>query len=157
MNQTVSPADIAQIISAAGTMIAAIVAVIAAVQSYRSAKKNNETNEQMIRPRVVVLVRSTEAAKNFIDLVVMNDGGGVARNIKLRVNQDDLELTHQFNGQKTMSDLKVFKNGIATLPAGTERKYYILSLVGQYEKRILEKESIINISYSDANRKKDVL
>jgi len=38
------PTDWAEIISAIGTMIAAIVAVIAAFQSYRSAEQNNETN-----------------------------------------------------------------------------------------------------------------
>ena len=42
--EQISPTDWAQIISAVGAMTAAIVAVIAAIQSYGSAKQNNETN-----------------------------------------------------------------------------------------------------------------
>lgn len=153
MNHLLSPTDITQITSAIGTMIAAIVAVVAAVQSYRSAKQNNETNEQMIRPRVVVTVRSTKAAKNFIELVVLNDGGGLARDIKLRVLKDDLELMHQKPDVTAMSDLRVFKRGIAILPSGGEREYFILSVAGIYEE-ILKKQSTVAVQYKDATGKK---
>lgn len=69
-------------------MIAAIVAVIAAFQSYRSAKQNNDTNEQMIRPRLAVYVESTEVVKSFIDIVVLNEGGGLARDICFSIKGD---------------------------------------------------------------------
>ena len=47
--------DWAQIISAVGTMMAAIVAVVAAIQSYRSARQSNETNEQMAEVLLEIL------------------------------------------------------------------------------------------------------
>lgn len=145
--------DWVQVVAAISSAIAAIVAVFAAVQSYRSAKQNNEAIEQMVCPRVSVMVRSTKANKSFIELVVLNDGRGLARNIKLKVVKDDLELMRQATDAKMMSDLRVFKSGIVVLPAGGQREYFILSLFGQYEE-ILKKEPTIHVEYQNSTKTK---
>ena len=82
--------DWAQIISAVGTMMAAIVAVVAAIQSYRSARQSNETNEQMIRPRVIVYVENSKQDISFIDLIICNEGGGFARDITFNTTGDPI-------------------------------------------------------------------
>lgn len=134
-------------------MIAAIVAVIAAFQSYRSAKQNNETNEQMIRPRLAVYVESTEAAKNFIDIVVLNEGGGLARDICFSIKGEDLELNCQSEGIDNLSKLRVIKHGINMLPSKNKRRYFILSAVGCYEK-LLKNKTEIEVHYTDITGKK---
>ena len=147
------PTDWAEIISAIGTMIAAIVAVIAAFQSYRSAKQNNETNEQMIRPRLAVYVESTEAAKNFIDIVVLNEGGGLARDICFSIKGEDLELNCQSEGIDKLSKLRVIKHGITMLSSKNKRRYFILSAVGCYEK-LLKNKTEVGVHYTDITGKK---
>ncbi len=147
------PTDWAEIISAIGTMIAAIVAVIAAFQSYRSAEQNNETNEQMIRPRVAVYVESTEASKNLIDIVVLNEGGGLARNICFSIKVEDLELNCQSEGIDKLSKLRVIKHGIAMLPSKGKRRYFIVSAIGCYEK-LLKNKTEIEVNYTDITGKK---
>lgn len=149
----IKPTDWAEIISAIGTMIAAIVAVIAAFQSYRSAEQNNETNEQMIRPRVAVYVESTEASKNLIDIVVLNEGGGLARNICFSIKGEDLELNCQSEGIDKLSKLRVIKHGIAMLPSKGKRRYFIVSAIGCYEK-LLKNKTEIEVNYTDVTGKK---
>lgn len=147
------PTDWAEIISAIGTMIAAIVAVVAAFQSYRSAKQNNETNEQIIRPRVAVYVESTGASKNLIDIVVLNEGGGLARDICFSIKGEDLELNHQSEGVDKLSKLRVIKYGITMLPSKSKRRYFILSAIGCYEK-LLKNKTEVSVEYTDITGKK---
>lgn len=147
------PTDWAEIISAIGTMIAAIVAVIAAFQSYRSAKQNNDTNEQMIRPRLAVYVESTEVLKSFIDIVVLNEGGGLARDICFSIKGEDLELNCQSEGIDKLSKLRVIKHGITMLPSKNKRRYFILSAVGCYEK-LLKNKTEVGVHYTDITGKK---
>lgn len=147
------PTDWAEIISAIGTMIAAIVAVIAAFQSYRSAKQNNDTNEQMIRSRLAVYVESTEVAKSFIDIVVLNEGGGLARDICFLIKGEDLELNCQSEGIDKLSKLRVIKHGITMLPSKNKRRYFILSAVGCYEK-LLKNKTEVGVHYTDITGKK---
>jgi hypothetical protein len=139
-------ANWAQIVSAIGTLIAAIVAVIAARQSYKSSQENSKTHEQMIRPRVAISIQSTKANKNFIDVVISNHGSTIARNIKFKIEGDDLELDYQQEGHEILSKLQVFQKGIKLLAPGEERRYYILSLVGRYE-NLMTKETSIAASY----------
>ena len=149
------PTDWAEIISAIGTMIAAIVAVIAAFQSYRSAKQNNETNEQMIRPRVVVYLDSAKAGINFIDMIILNEGGGLARNIKFSIEGEDMELEYQQKDVKKLSDLVVIKNGMSILPSRERRKYFLLSIKGNdCYKALLKRRTELNVSYTDITGKK---
>ncbi len=145
--------DWAQIVSALGTMIAAIAAVIASFQSYESAKQNNETNEQMIRPRIAVYVESTKAAKNLIDLVVLNEGGGLARDIHFSIKGEDLELNCQSKDIDKLSKLRAIKHGITMLPSKNKRRYFILSAVGCYEK-LLESKTEILVKYTDITGKR---
>ena len=147
------PTDWVEIISAIGTMIAAIVAVIAAFQSYRSAKQNNDTNEQMIRSRLAVYVESTEVAKSFIDIVVLNEGGGLARDICFLIKGEDLELNCQSEGIDKLSKLRVIKHGITMLPSKNKRRYFILSAVGCYEK-LLKNKTEVGVHYTDITGKK---
>lgn len=147
------PTDWAEIISAIGTMIAAIVAVIAAFQSYRSAKQNNDTNEQMIRPRLAVYVESTEVVKSFIDIVVLNKGGGLARDICFSIKGEDLELNCQSEGIDKLSKLRVIKHGITMLPSKNKRRYFILSAVGCY-KKLLKNKTEVGVHYTDITGKK---
>ena len=147
------PTDWAEIISAIGTMIAAIVAVIAAFQSYRSAKQNNDTNEQMIRPRLAVYVESTEVVKSFIDIVVLNEGGGLARDICFSIKGEDLELNCQSEGIDKLSKLRVIKHGITMLPSKNKRIYFILSAVGCY-KKLLKNKTEVGVHYTDITGKK---
>ena len=147
------PTDWAEIISAIGTMIAAIVAVIAAFQSYRSAKQNNDTNEQMIRPRLAVYVESAEVVKSFIDIVVLNEGGGLARDICFSIKGEDLELNCQSEGIDKLSKLRVIKHGITMLPSKNKRRYFILSAVGCY-KKLLKNKTEVGVHYTDITGKK---
>ena len=147
------PTDWSEIISAIGTMIAAIVAVIAAFQSYRSAKQNNDTNEQMIRPRLAVYVESTEVVKSFIDIVVLNEGGGLARDICFSIKGEDLELNCQSEGIDKLSKLRVIKHGITMLPSKNKRRYFILSAVGCY-KKLLKNKTEVGVHYTDITGKK---
>lgn len=147
------PTDWAEIISAIGTMIAAIVAVIAAFQSYRSAKQNNDTNEQMIRPRLAVYVESTEVVKSFIDIVVLNEGGGLSRDICFSIKGEDLELNCQSEGIDKLSKLRVIKHGITMLPSKNKRRYFILSAVGCY-KKLLKNKTEVGVHYTDITGKK---
>ena len=147
------PTDWAEIISAIGTMIAAIVAVIAAFQSYRSAKQNNDTNEQMIRPRLAVYVESTEVVKSFIDIVVLNEGGGLARDICFSIKGEDLELNCQSEGIDKLSKLRLIKHGITMLPSKNKRRYFILSAVGCY-KKLLKNKTEVGVHYTDITGKK---
>ena len=147
------PTDWAEIISAIGTMIAAIVAVIAAFQSYRSAKQNNDTNEQMIRSRLAVYVESTEVVKSFIDIVVLNEGGGLARDICFSIKGEDLELNCQSEGIDKLSKIRVIKHGITMLPSKNKRRYFILSAVGCYEK-LLKNKTEVGVHYTDITGKK---
>lgn len=147
------PTDWAEIISAIGTMIAAIVAVIAAFQSYRSAKQNNDTNEQMIRPRLAVYVESTEVVKSFIDIVVLSEGGGLARDICFSIKGEDLELNCQSEGIDKLSKLRVIKHGITMLPSKNKRRYFILSAVGCY-KKLLKNKTEVGVHYTDITGKK---
>jgi hypothetical protein len=136
-------------------MIAAIVAVIAAFQSYRSAEQNNETNEQMIRPRVVVYLDSAKAGVNFIDMIILNEGGGLARNIKFSIEGEDMELEYQQKDVKKLSDLVVIKNGMSILPSRERRKYFLLSIKGNdCYKALLKRRTELNVSYTDITGKK---
>lgn len=152
-DQALSAADWAQIISALGTMVAAVVAVIAAVQSYRSAKQNNETNEQMIRPRVVVYIENSENNISFMDLVIRNEGGGLARDVIFRVKGDDLPMSFSDGKDKHLSDFDVIKSGIKVIPAGITRRYFILSMSGQVE-QILALKCTVEIEYKNSTRNK---
>lgn len=146
--------DWAQIIGAIGTMAAAIVAVIAAIQSFRSAKQNNETNEQMIRPRVVVYVESSKHDIAFIDLVVLNEGGGLARDIKFTISGDDPPMSFSDGTDKHLSDFDVISKGIKVLPARTSRSYFVLSTIGQIDE-ILALNSHITVEYTDSSHTKE--
>jgi hypothetical protein len=148
-----STSEWTQIASAIGTMIAAIVAVIAAIASYRSAKQNNETNEQMVRPRVAVYIESDISSIQIINLVVRNDGGGLARNVTLNLDGDDIDVEEWVSKNNLLSGHVLFKSGIEVLPSHSENKYSLLSLIGQYE-QLLTKQTLIMLKYTDSTKKK---
>lgn len=153
--EQISPTDWAQIISAVGAMTAAIVAVIAAIQSYGSAKQNNETNEQMIRPRVVVYVENSLHNIAYLDLVILNEGGGLARDINLVVNGDEPSLRFSDNTDKSLSSLDAIKHGITVLPARSSRSYFMMSSDTKDDtKKILDLKTDVSISYTDSTNKK---
>ena len=142
----ISPTDWAQIISAVGAMTAAIVAVIAAIQSYRSAKQYNDTNEHMIRPRVVVYVENSLHNIAYLDLVILNEGGGLARDINLVVSGDEPSLRFSDNTDKPLSSLDAIKHGITVLPARSSRSYFMMSSDTKDDtKKILDLKNSINI------------
>lgn len=147
-----SAADWAQIIAAIGTVVAAAMAVYAAVQSRRSSRENRILNDSMTRPRISIFVQSTAAAKNFIDLIVSNDGHGLARNISFKVEGDDLDLDHQLPHLNKLSQLRVIQQGIKTLSPGDRRNYYILSVIGKYEE-IMEKQTTIHVEYEGDSKR----
>jgi len=142
--------DWAQVIAAIGTMAAATVAVVAAVQSYRSAKQNNETNEQMVRPRVVVYVDNSEQDISFVDLVILNEGGGLARDIRFTVSGDDPPMSFSDGSAKQLSDFDVISKGIKVLPAKASRSYFMLSTIGQVDE-ILALQSSLAVTYANSN------
>lgn len=148
-----STTEWAQIVSALGTMIAAIVAVIAAIVSYRSAKQNNETNEQMVRPRVMAYIESDVTSVQIINLIIRNDGGGLARNVELGLGGDDIQVENWVSKNELLSGHVLFHSGIEVLPSHSERKYSILSLVGQYE-QLLTKQFTIKLKYVDSTKRK---
>lgn len=149
----ITPADWAQIVAAIGTMIAAIVAVVAAFQSYRSSKQNNDTNEQMIRPRIVVYVDNSQANISFVDLVVYNEGGGLARDIKFKIKGDDPPVSFSNGKNSCLSDFEVIKDGIKVLPTKSSRRYFVLSTVGQIDE-ILALKCRIEVSYANSSHDK---
>lgn len=151
--KTVDWALLAQLVTACGTLVAAIVAVIAAKQSYASAKQSNETNEQMIRPRVVVYVDNSEDDVSLIDLVVSNEGGGFARNIKFSVEGDKPPMSFSDGRDLDLTNFDVIKNGINLLSAHSSRRYFILSAVGQVDK-ILNLKTTVKLSYTNSSRDK---
>lgn len=149
----ISTTEWTQIVSAVGTMIAAIVAVVAAIASYRSAKQNNETNEQMVRPRVVVYVESDTTSIQIINLVVRNDGGGLARSVTLSLDGDDIDVEEWVSKNNSLSGHVLFQSGIEVLPSHSENKYSLLSLIGQYE-QLLAKRTLVKLKYTDSTKRK---
>lgn len=147
---SITTSDWAQILSATGTLIAAIVAVVAALQSYRSAKQSNETNEQLTRPRVVVYADNSKYEISYIDLVIFNEGGGLARNIEFTVSGDDPPVSFSDGKNKHLSDLDVITKGIKVLPAKSSRSYFVLSTLGQVEE-IMALNSHIGITYTNSS------
>lgn len=151
----INPTDWAQIISAVGTMIAAVVAVIAAIHSFRSAKQNNETNEQLIRPRVVVYVDNSHHNIAYLDLIILNEGGGLARDIKLAVSGDEPSLRFSDNTDKPLSSLDAIEHGITVMPARSSRSYFMMSIDTKDDtKKILDLKTDISINYTDSTGKK---
>ena len=107
----------------------------------------------MIRPRLAVYVESTEVVKSFIDIVVLNEGGGLARDICFSIKGEDLELNCQSEGIDKLSKLRVIKHGITMLPSKNKRRYFILSAVGCY-KKLLKNKTEVGVHYTDITGKK---
>jgi len=140
-------ADWAQIVIAVATLATAIVAVIAAKQSHDSAKENRLTTEELARPRLSVFVQSTAASKQLVDLIVINSGQSSARNIKFKVEGEDLKVDYQSAGVEVLSQLRVIKKGVKLLEPGGKRTYFIISLIGRYED-LLETKTTVEVIYN---------
>ncbi|MDR0591582.1 MAG: hypothetical protein LBG75_03475 [Candidatus Nomurabacteria bacterium] len=156
MNGDVTAIDLATVISAVATAVAAVMAVIAAIQSHKAAKESRETNEQLIRPHISVYIQQSQTAPmSFVDIVVKNDGGGVARSIKFDVLDDGLELTFQYNGKTKISDLNFIRDGIELLSQGEKRTYLLMQISNsEHYNELFKKNVVINVSYTNGRGKK---
>jgi hypothetical protein len=149
-------ADWSGIISAGAAAVAAIMAVVAAFQSHKAAKESRETNEQLIRPHISVYIQQSKTAPmSFVDIVVKNDGGGVARNIKFDVDDDGVELNTQFSNKTKISELNFIKDGMELLSQGEQRTYLLIRIRNsEHYKELFEKNVIVKVKYSSSRGKK---
>ena len=129
-------------ISAISTAILAIITAIYACLTRRMAIETTNMRKLQSEPNVVVFYRPKEESINIVELVIKNTGLGAAYNIKLNICPD-----FKYRTGKNISEINLFKNGIAFLGPNEERRFWLASLVEQNKNHEYEKLNI-EISYS---------
>jgi hypothetical protein len=105
--------------------------------------ESRKTRLWQTQPRVTIYIKP-EDEFNMMDLVVENLGAGPALNIRLT-------LKHEFevDGDK-LSEMGMFKNGIAFLPPSGKIQTYIASM---FEPGAIDQTFEIHAEYSDSSGK----
>lgn len=119
-----------------------VLLLIAALFARSQLKEARELREEQIRPFVVIDLDSTK--KPFFDLVVKNIGTTMARNVEFHFDPAP---------QSTMSHaaperLKMFSDGIATLPPGKEIRTLFDSGIKRYKSDLPDIYSV-KVTYQD--------
>lgn len=112
--------DVLQTVFLGAQFVLLIVAALFGWQQLREAK---ELREDQTRPFVVIDLGSTR--KPFFDLVISNIGATMARDVTFKFAPEP-ETTMK---EAALDRLKMFREGISTLPPGKEIRAY--SIQGQ--------------------------
>ena len=87
-------------------------------------KKMRETHT---KPSVSIYLESaSKTSQGIMNLIIINDGNGLAKNIKLNLITDIKEK--YFNQNKKMGDLSIFKKGIPYLAKNQKLSFLFLNL-----------------------------
>lgn len=107
-----------------------LVVVAAAVFGWNQLKEAKDLREDQTRPFVVIDLESSR--RPFFDLAVRNIGATMARDVTFEFQPELQSTIDHFKWDK----LKMFRDGIATLPPGKEIRTFFDSGIQRYESKL---------------------
>lgn len=149
-------------VSALATVCIAILTIFLAKETWSLRQVQLQQIEQIrkdsIKPSVGIFLQDTPVSSNFLDIHIINNGSGVAHNIKFTFTNKNPNSSEVFDHLKQQfSELSILTNGISSLGAGERRISYLLSfieLTSLFNNKAFEYHSEISISYYDNEGKK---
>lgn len=109
-----------------------------------------KSEKERLRPRIVVFLEQREEWLNLVDLVIANQGQGLAKEIIFEL-RGDIKL---ISDNKKLSQLMIIKNGIKDFPSQKILKLPLVSLVGRLDE--LENKNLkIFVNYKDEGKIKN--
>lgn len=124
----------------------ALVAITAfyAWQTRKTVLIMKQTEDARYRPRVTLYIQQREDWVNFIDLFIVNNGEGSAKDVRFTIEKD-LEL---LNKDSHLSQVQIIKNGLSILTPKQVLKLPLLTLIGRVSE-LKNYSSKVSIAYSD--------
>ncbi|AGS40139.1 hypothetical protein CYCME_1824 [Cycloclasticus zancles 78-ME] len=149
-------------VSALATVCIAILTIFLAKETWALRQVQLSQIEQIrkdsIKPNVDIYLKSSHAGFNFMDVYIINNGFGVAQNIKFNFANKNSQAEDVFQElNKKYEKLSMLANGISSLGAGDKRSSFIFSFIelhASFGDRALEYQSEVDIRYQD-NEGKD--
>lgn len=148
-------------VSALATVVIAILTIFLAKETWELRQVQLSQIEQIrknsIKPNIDIFLKSTAVSFNFIDVHIVNNGAGVAQNIKFNFsnkNPDALDVYQYIN--EIFNKLSILNNGISSLASGEKRTSYVLSFIELHRKfsdKALKYQSSVDITYQDSEGK----
>lgn len=124
-----------------------LVLVAAAWYALAQAREARRLREEQFRPFVVVDVEIDNS--RILEIVVRNIGLTMAREVQFEIEPGFVTSMSDYD----LNKMKLFANGIATLPPGKEYRTLFDSLV-QHSQMKLEREYTVTVNYSDPTGKR---
>lgn len=127
-------------IAAIATVVIALLTIFLAFETQAMRRLQKEQIDGIradaIRPHMDVFLMSSSANFNFADLVLRNNGSGLARNIRIKFRHisDRGTKTNAEDLMDKLSRPSFIANGVSTLGPGREYSSYILSFVDLTDK-----------------------
>lgn len=141
--------DNAGAITALFTIVVALSTVIYAYLTHVLVKENRLLRKHQTQPALALYVTPTERWINVLELVIVNNGGGVAHNIHWDIKPQRSELKkYGF----AINSLALF-DGLTHLAPGQELRTYLGTAIDLLNEPILN-ELIISATYQDALEQK---
>lgn len=117
-------------IAAAATLV---VAVVAAGFAWRQVREAQKTREEQAQPFVVVDLDRTEASRIHMDLVIVNTGTTLAKDVRVAFDPPLRSTLTERNQQYDLADAAIISHGIPTMPPGREFRMLFESMPGLFE------------------------
>lgn len=117
-----------------------------------------QIRKDSIKPSVNLFLKNAPIAFNFIDVHIVNNGMGVAQNIKFTFINKNNETQDVFDYlQEEYNKLTILKNGISSLGANENRLSYLFSFIELHKKfkeKALEYIAEVDIEFEDIEGQK---
>ena len=122
-------------IASIATVVISLLTIVLAIETQSMRRLQQEQIDKIrsesIRPDIDLHIKFSEAAFNFLDLVLRNNGPGVARDVRISINH--IENRGIFtDGEliiKKLSRPSFVSNGVSTLGSNRELSSYVISLL----------------------------
>jgi len=123
-------------------------------QTRKTVKTMNAANEANNRPVVSIGLKERDESISFLNLVVLNAGKGLARDIAFEVEGDNFTTKEVGQKKEKIKGFRVIKNGVRSLAPGESRSHWFMSIMGRIDE-IQKINTTIKLTYfnSDKSRK----
>jgi len=128
--------------------VVAFSTVVYAILTWQLVKENRKIRETQTEPVISIFIVQSEQWINLIDLVVRNIGLGPAYNLEFSVEPDFV-----YEKGRKLSEINFIKNGIQYLPPHQEIRFFLTSLVEDYQTK-KETPFKISVIYENYSKKK---
>ena len=131
------------------TSVLVISTIFLTIYTYKLVNEARIARKLSVQPHISIYLEHSETEITLLFLIIENTGQGPAYNLKFKIQKD----IGEYQGTTKISERGIFKEGMKYCPTSYKKKYFLISTIGDYDKK-MDEELIIDTEYDNSFNEK---